>query len=505
MKRVIAFTVIIMIMFSMFLLLKNTFSPPMVETEAEPDDEVYITFEPPERHIYDIKAHYDGKNKIRAEMDLTYVNNTENIIDNLYFHLYPNMFSSSEHIPFFKEDLYRAFPQGINYGGIKIDEIKQDGKNLTWSLAEDDQILELPLDSPMGTKDISNIYISFELTVPKARFRFGYQTFGKDKITMSLGNWYPILTVYKDGKWCFDKHYAIGDCTYSDISDYTVSFTVPKDFTVAASGVLEKTLLQSNQVTFIYSIDQIREFAATISNNYQTATEVIDGIKITSYFHPEDKRGGFMVLNVAKYALDIFNKAFGKYPYPELRIAEANYYPGGMEFSTFIMMDTTKYKEPHISSTSLERSTAHEVAHQWWYNLVGSDQINEPWIDEGITEFSTAYYFEKRYGQPGRESYFGRQVDTTVDFIENNPRHMLDPLPLFKNHREYFAVVYVSGVLFYDDLRSQIGEENLVDFFQSYLETFKYKNVNLKEFEEFLRSKKYEALDESFYDRWFNS
>lgn len=143
---------------------------------------------------------------------------------------------------------------------------------------------------------------------------------------MSLGNWYPILTVYKDGKWCFDKHYAIGDCTYSDISDYTVSFTVPKDFTVAASGVLEKTLLQSNQVTFIYSIDQIREFAATISNNYQTATEVIDGIKITSYFHPEDKQGGFMVLNVAKYALDIFNKAFGKYPYPELRIAEANYY-----------------------------------------------------------------------------------------------------------------------------------------------------------------------------------
>ncbi len=81
---------------------------------------------------------------------------------------------------------------------------------------------------------------------------------------------------------------------------------------------------------------------------------------------------------------------------------------------------------------------------------------------------------------------------------------MLDPLPVFKNHREYFAVVYVSGVLFYEDLRNKIGEENLLNFFQSYLETFKYKNVNLEEFKEFLKNKKYEALNESFYDKWFN-
>ena len=68
------------------------------------------------------------------------------------------------------------------------------------------------------------------------------------------------------------------------------------------------------------------------------------------------------------------------------RIAEANYYPGGMEFPTFIMMDSSKYQEPHLSNTSLEIN-CHEVAHQWWYAMVGSDQINEPWLDEGITEY----------------------------------------------------------------------------------------------------------------------
>ena len=502
MKKVVAFILVVALLVSVFLLIRNMFPSQIVETEAHPEEN-YTACLPPERHIYDIKAEYDGKNKIKAQMEFTYVNDTEDTQKELYFHLYPNMFSSPKHVPFFQEDFYRAFPQGFSSGCLEIQQVKQDDIDITWSIIEDSQILELSLENSVSPGDISTLYIDFEITVPKARFRFGYQTFG-NKLTMSLGNWYPILAVYRDAKWSLDKHCAIGDCTYSDISDYTVSFTVPEEFTVAASGILKNNYIKNDKAVFVYSMDRIREFAAAISNNYQTASEVIDGIKIISYFHPEDKRGGFMVLNVAKYALGIFNKAFGKYPYPELRIAEANYYPGGMEFPTFIMMDSTKYKDPNLSNSSLERSTAHEVAHQWWYNLVGNDQINEPWIDEGITEFSTAYYFEKRYGQPGRESYFGRQVDTTVDFIKNNPRHMLDPLPVFKNHREYFAVVYVSGVLFYEDLRNKIGEENLLNFFQSYLETFKYKNVNLEEFKEFLKNKKYEALDESFYDKWFN-
>jgi len=504
-KATVIILVSVLIVFA-FWGLKNYFGAPLdlaaPDVETKEEEQEYL---PPERNIYDIKAIFDGQNKFQVEMNFTYVNNTLDTQQELYFHLYPNMFSSSKRIPFFKADFYRAFPQGFSLGGLAIKEVKQDGKDVAWSMTQEDQILHVPLGNPVNPKEISNIYMQFELIVPKARFRFGYQTFGNDKMTMSLGNWYPILAVYKDGKWSLDNHQAVGDCTYSDIADYTVSFTVPSDdFTVAASGVLKESYLSSEGYVYVYSIDKIRDFAAAISNNYETASEEIDGIKITSYFHPEDKRGGFMALNVAKYALGIFNEAFGKYPYPELKIAEANYYPGGMEFPTFIMMDSAKYKEDNLSNTSLERSAAHEVAHQWWYNLVGNDQINEPWLDEGITEFSTAYYFEKRYGEPGRESYFSRQVDTTVNFIKNNPRHMLDPLYLFKSHSEYFAEVYVSGVLFYEDMRSRIGEENLLDFFRSYLETFMYKNVSLEEFKKFLKDKNYEALDESFYNKWFN-
>ena len=508
MKKFVAFALVIIALFLIFLFAKNIFMLSMTQSPLSqvPDksQETYSAQAIPERNIYAIDAEYDGKDKIKAVMDFTCVNKTEKVYDILYFHLYPNIFSSPSRVPFFKGDLSRVFPEGFSYGAIQIKQVKQKDKDIKWSFEEGGEILKLFLAEPISAGNFSNLHMQFEVTIPKARFRFGYQTFGNDKITVSLGNWYPILAVNNGGKWSLEKHYAIGDCTYSDMADYKVNITVPKDFVVAASGSLEKNEVRNNKVVYIYSIDNVREFGAAISNNYQTSSDEIDGIIITSYFYPEDKEGGFMALNIAKYALGIFNESFGKYPYPELRIAEANYYPGGMEFPTFIMMDNAKYTQSNISNLSLERSTAHEVAHQWWYNLVGSNQITEPWLDEGITEFSTLHYFENRYGAPGKDSYFEKFVIGSKDFVIKNRSHMLDPLPAFKSQQDYFSTVYIGGVLFYDDLRNQIGKENLLDFFRSYCKTFKYKNVTLREFEEFLKDKKYEALDESFYKKWFN-
>lgn len=209
-----------------------------------------------------------------------------------------------------------------------------------------------------------------------------------------------------------------------------------------------------------------------------------------------------MALDVAKHALYIYNRSFGKYPYPELHIAETNFYAGGMEFPTFIMMNTAKYREPYLSNTSFERSMAHEVAHQWWYGLVGNDSINEPWLDEGLTEFSTLYYFEKRYGEAGRESYFERQVNSSMSLIKKSGRSMLDSVSSFKNNREYFAVVYVKGALFYEELKNTIGEEKLLDFLRSYLSTYMYKNVSLDEFIKLLKDKNYPGIDDNFLKKW---
>lgn len=457
----------------------------------------------PERNTYDLKVEYLPSNKLNVEMNLTFVNNTDQVLDELYFNLYPNIHKSLEHTPFFKSDLAKVYPQGFSSGGINILKIKQDADEIKWSTIENDLFLNVKLNKSIGQNQVSNINMRFDVNIPKANYRFGYQEIGDDTIIVSLGNWYPILAVFENGKWCLDKHCGIGDSFYSDISDYNVQFTVPENYTVAASGSLIKQYSENNKTFYLYSMEKIRDFAATISNNYEMAEDMIDGIKVVSYFLPEDSKGGFAVLDIVKQSLHIYNKCFGYYPYPEIRIAEANFYAGGMEYPTFIMMSKSKYKEPYLSNTSLERSTAHEVAHQWWYGMVGNDEINEPWIDEGITEFSCAYYFEKRYGPSGKKSYYNKQVYPNLNLIKQSKRTMLDPLPYFTNNREYFAIVYINGSLFYEDLRKNIGDENLFNFLRSYFEAFKFKNVHLSDFKQFLINKNYEGLDDSFFDKWF--
>ncbi len=456
----------------------------------------------PVRNKYSINARFDGENNFQADMDFVYVNETDESHDELFFHLYPNVFRSSERLPFLKKDLDKVFPDGFSTGGLDITEATQEGNKVDASLSDDGQILKLSLKEPVKPGGFTSICIKFNLTVPRANYRLGYRFFG-DKLTLSLGHWYPILAVYEDGNWCLDRLYAFGDPIYSDVADYAVSFDVPHGFTVAASGALKDHKCQGNRDIYVYSMDKIREFGACVSNNYEKVEGAVDGIKVISYFHPEDKEGGFMALDIVKQALFIFNRCFGDYPYPEIRIAEANFYAGGMEFPTFVMMNTGKYKEPYLSNTSFERSVAHEVAHQWWYGLVGSDQINEPWMDEGLTEFSTLYYFEKRYKEAGRESYYLKQVKSCQEIINRSKRKMLDPLYSFDNNREYFAVVYVNGAMFYEDLRARIGEERLIEFLRCYLETYKYENVSFSEFRSLLEDQGFEELDEDFYKKWF--
>jgi aminopeptidase N len=117
----------------------------------------------------------------------------------------------------------------------------------------------------------------------------------------------------------------------------------------------------------------------------------------------------------------------------------------------------------------LEATVAHEVGHQWFYNLVGNDQLDDPWLDESMAQFATLQYFGDEYGQSGyqgfRQSLEGRWA---------NIGHADIPvgLPVRKySGEEYSAIVYGRGPLFFEALREQIGLENFDAFIKDYTET----------------------------------
>ena len=91
-------------------------------------------------------------------------------------------------------------------------------------------------------------------------------------------------------------------------------------------------------------------------------------------------------------SIKTFNNLFGEYPYDTYSVIASDFYIGGMEYPTLVMIDQSLYNEK--DKFLLEYVIAHETAHQWWYSVIGNDEISEPWLDEALTEYSTILYFE---------------------------------------------------------------------------------------------------------------
>jgi aminopeptidase N len=118
---------------------------------------------------------------------------------------------------------------------------------------------------------------------------------------------------------------------------------------------------------------------------------------------------------------------------------------------------------------SFEFVVVHEAAHQWWYGLVGNDQVDEPWLDEALAQYSTLLYFEEVHGTRAASEVRRRVFEDPHEELIEEGRDLPvgQPVRAF-SREEYGAVVYGKGPLLFQDLRDEVGE----DVFRSILRTY---------------------------------
>lgn len=204
---------------------------------------------------------------------------------------------------------------------------------------------------------------------------------------------------------------------------------------------------------------------------------------VYSYFLPEYREGGVKALEWAVSALQIFNSCFGKYPYRQFSLVQSDFFVGGMEYPNLVMIDKNLYEERQYPW--LEYVTVHETAHQWWYGVVGNDQIDEPWLDEALTEYSTVLYYGHRYGRDReREIYNTMIVEGKQLFLE---RYMSDeqelelsvdqPVYSFPDWLLYDLVIYGKGAGVFREMHRITGDEGFYEILQEYYENNKFENA----------------------------
>ena len=291
---------------------------------------------------------------------------------------------------------------------------------------------------------------------------------------MSLPSFYPMLAVWQDGSWDLSVGPGFADAVFSDIALYRVNIDVPESVVVVSTGsVLSEDSTQEGRRIIHYVSGPARDFGLIMSPSFEKQTLMIRGIAINSYNLPGDAAAGYSALWRAAAAIQVFSDTFSEYPYAKFDVVEAPLGKRGMEYPALVFVGSEVYRS---DKKRLEPLVVHETAHQWWYNLVGSDPVNEPAVDEGLAEYSLYYYYEQIRGKrQADEMALTRWADPYQYIQENNLDASVEQPASSFNPDNYEAVVYAKSGALYSELRRYIGDEAFDSAVRHYLDSYRYR------------------------------
>lgn len=419
---------------------------------------------------YAIEAILREDYTLSGTQGINFVNNTGDNLDNICLHLYPRAFREDATIlPYTNLNKASCFPNGASYGDIKISAVNINGESASFEWAgEDGDILLIHLAEVLGNKKKIDINIDFTLIIPNCTHRFGYYNG-----SINLGNWYPIVCAYQNGEWETSPYYSTGDPFVSECANYKVQIEYPEQYSCYATG--NKVTSENGKATF--SAKAVRDFAIVLNNQAQAKTAKAGSTNITyiGYQGDEDLDEN---IEVAQKAMQYFSNTFGKYPYENLVVIKSAFCQGGMEYPGLVIISDSV-----TNGDEFKKVIIHEIAHQWWYGVVGNNQITQAWLDESLAEYSTCLFYEDN-GEYNH-SYQEQIKDATasyllyVDVISslNGKVNTAMNLPVNKytSEYEYTYMIYVKGVVMFDSLRETIGKDKLIKALKKYYKQYSYK------------------------------
>lgn len=371
---------------------------------------------------------------------------------------------------------FRLFPNILG-GEMTISNLTAYEEYTPAKYEMENSLLIVPLRILLEPGQSVVITMDFTITVPQS-VELNYGVFAYFDDVLALAHAYPMIAVYDDEGWNAEIPPQSGDVTYADTSFFLVKITAPKNLTLVTSGQTlysnESGEMQTIQVTG----GPARDFYLATSPNYEEISQTFGEVTIRSYAPADAKEGAQMALNVAARAIEDFSARYAPFPYTEFDIVSTPTLALGIEYPGIVAITSRIYDVDSEyrgapASIYMESTVAHEVGHQWFYGLVGDDQLDDPWLDEALTQFATLQYYADEYG-PSGESGFRNSLEARWDGV--NRAEIPIGLPVAKySGQEYGAIVYGRGPLFFVALQERMGQEVFDAFIREYTETLSWE------------------------------
>jgi aminopeptidase N len=286
--------------------------------------------------------------------------------------------------------------------------------------------------------------VSFDLRiiVPNLNWRFG--RIGSMAL---LGNAIPVLAIHDALGWHLEPYTSNGESFYSQVSDFTVTLTAPKSLAVPATGVTIGSSTHRGRTTRTFEADGVRDFAWASGPLSEEGATAPTGVLVKVWWPSAiTKTQADGMLALATSAMASHAAAYGAYPYAEVDVVLGIFTRfGGMEYPQFIMTD--------VSNGAL----VHELAHQWWFGVVGDDEYTEPWLDEAFASYATDLFFGDSGGGCGTPNWPSgtARITNSMAYWDAHPS-------------EYGTVVYGIGSCALHVLAATLGASVMAGFLHDY-------------------------------------
>ena len=414
---------------------------------------------------------YQGKQK------LVYTNNSPDVINNVYYHLFFNAFQPGSEMdvrsrtikdpdPRVGDRISKLEPNEIGY--IKVNSLEQNGTSITYKTVG--TVLEVQLAQPIQPGEKVTFDMDFDAQVPVQIRRSGRNS--KEGVALSMSQWYPKLAEYDDEGWHADPY--IGREFHGVWGDFDVKLTIDETYIVGGTGYLQGEPTEtSGKKTHHFKAPKVHDFTWAADPDYIHDTLQMPNGPLLHFYYKSTLEQQYLdnwkkLQSDTAELMNFFNEAIGEYPYDQYSVIQGG--DGGMEYA----MSTLITGERNYGS--LLGVTAHELAHKWFQFLLASNESKHEWMDEGFTTYISTLameiFKEEKSEKPLARAYGSYIALANSGFEQPLTTHS----DRYEFNQAYGAAAYSKGAVFLAQLGYVIGEDNLDKTIKKYYEDFKFKH-----------------------------
>ena len=493
---------------------------------------------------YSIQVQLDDiLNRLDGYEKIIYTNNSTDTLHFIWFNIWPNAYKDDKTA--FSEQLLRNgrtdfyFTNEENRGYIshlsfKVNDIQADTEQHPQYI----DVVKVKLPEPLLPGQSATITTPFHVKLP-----YNFSRGGHVGQSYQATQWYPKPAVYDSKGWHPMPYLDQGEF-YSEFGNFDVQITLPSNYIVAASGVLQDSSelkkllsiasddpkLQANYTyykgrlasqknfsvkvkeaiaprssqtnkTLHYHLTNAHDFAWFASKQYLVAHDTVllqnKTVDVFTYFPPWNYANWINSIRYAKAGLKYYDKHVGNYPYPIASIVAGPKAigSGGMEYPSITLISTQE------GGKELDETIAHELGHNWFYGALGTNERDHAWMDEGMNSYYDHNYTKARYAPTS-------DVQIELSLVKNLENiHKDQPIDLTSDSftvNNYGLFVYEKTAAWMGRLKQQLGSDLFEKSMKNYYAEWQFKHPYPADFKQSIEEASNKNID-NLYNELFTT